>query len=93
MNLAKIAGAESMFLGTINIEIQEGFLDIGWLDHLIPLIYIGDRTNITFSGRITSVKNGYVLVSGEKTSEFVGFKQEYIHEVIHKWFKDVKEID
>ncbi len=78
---------------TTELDLEEGFLNIGWLDHLIPFIYISDKMAITFSERITSVRDGIVLISGQKTHNYIGFRQEHIHDIINEWFKDIKEIE
>ena len=97
--IGRILGASAIFTGNIAIRTE--------LEHhptlatailfppslLYRLIVPNARTTLTFSGRLVSVEDGTILISGETTKRKIGFEMDMVREVVDEFFEDVDELD
>ena len=97
--IGRLAGAAAIFTGNISIRTE--------LEHhphlatailfppslLYRLVVPNARTTITFSGRMISVNDGSILMSGEAANKEEGFEMDQVRELVDEWFEDLDHID
>lgn len=97
--IGRLAGANAIFTGNISIRTE--------LEHhphlatailfppslLYRLVVPNAKTTLTFSGRLVSVRDGSILMSGETTRKEEGFEMDQVRELIDEWFEDMDHID
>ncbi len=76
--LGKLARAESIFMGKLIVEVERGVFR--------------DAIDLHFSGRLVSVTEGAVLLSGEESMEKNSTELDNISKLVNRWFRSVKKI-
>jgi hypothetical protein len=74
----KLASADAIFLGKVMIDIEKRF--------------IGNKINLYLSGRLVSVKEGFVLISGSSSTKVKEVNLKNFSELIDKWFRSLRRI-
>ena len=76
--IGRLANVDSIFHGRILVGVEEGLFSL--------------KTRVTFNGRIVSVEEGFVLISGESSYRDDEFKPSQIRNVLDGWFERVPRL-
>lgn len=76
--IGRLASVDALYHGQILVGVEQGLFSL--------------KTRVTFNGRVISVEEGFVLVSGESTFRKDEFRPEHIRMAIDDWFDDVPRI-
>ncbi len=98
VRIGQLSGATALFSGSLFIRTENDMTYTIAETVLFPpmllyrMVVPNTRTILTLNGRLVSVKDGTVLLSGETSIERRGFEMEHISEVVDEWFIQVHEI-
>lgn len=97
-NIGRLTGARALLTGDLVIQTENDLTYTIAETVIFPpmLLYRmavpNTRTHLTFNGRLVSVEDGTILLSGEASITRRGFEMEDVSEVINEWFARVHEI-
>lgn len=83
--------ADAVFQGAITVKKQAGFEIPFVVACLVPPLFLvrGGETEVTFSGTMTSVEKGFIMLSGTGRTTADRFSTSEIDDVINDWFARV----
>lgn len=96
--VGRLTGAQALFTGTVFIKTDYDLTYTIAETVIFPpmLLYRMVKPNtvsvLTFHGRLVSVEDGTILLSGETSITRRGFALDHISQVVDQWFQQVHEI-
>jgi len=73
--VGQLASADALYFADVNISMEKGWFK--------------DKIRLSYTGRLISVEEGYVLMSGEAVRSDSEFEPARIPDLVTRWFKRV----
>ncbi|MBE7439416.1 MAG: hypothetical protein HS115_13230 [Spirochaetales bacterium] len=73
--VGQLASADALYFAEVNISMEKGWFQ--------------DKIRLSYTGRLISVEEGYVLMSGEAVRSHSEFEPGQIPDLVTRWFRRV----